>query len=163
MQYEIKYREPLYRNSKPIEYRENENGCWEVYSHAPNGNGYPKLTIRGKSFIMSRLVYCQENNLNIEEFDSNILIRHKCDNPLCINPSHLETGSTLDNINDKISRGRQPKGVSHGRTHLSKEDVINIFNDTRLQKEIAKEYRISQSRVSGIKRKETFKDILEDL
>ena len=163
MEFKLAYREPLYRNSKPIECRVTKGSCWEVYSHVPNRKGYPKLTIRGKTYLLSRLVYCQENNLDIEEFSSEVVVRHRCDNSLCINPEHLQIGSTMDNVRDKVERGRQPTGITHGRTHLTREDVVSIFYDKRRQIDIAAEYQISQSRVSGIKRKETFKDVLEDL
>lgn len=34
-------------------------------------------------------------------------IRHKCDNPPCCNPDHLETGTAYDNIQDSVQRGRR--------------------------------------------------------
>jgi hypothetical protein len=35
-----------------------------------------------------------------------LIYRHKCDNPMCINPDHLEWGTTADNSRDSIERGR---------------------------------------------------------
>ena len=47
------------------------------------------------------------------------VVRHKCDNPRCINPDHLLGGTQQDNVNDAISRGRQSYGVSRGEAHTS--------------------------------------------
>lgn len=34
------------------------------------------------------------------------IIRHICDNPLCVNPDHLEVGSQQQNVDDMVQRGR---------------------------------------------------------
>lgn len=39
-----------------------------------------------------------------------MLVRHRCDNPPCVEPSHLELGSHLDNRNDLVER--HPERVS---------------------------------------------------
>lgn len=50
-----------------------------------------------------------------------LVIRHRCDNPRCINPAHLESGTIADNNLDKVRRSRQ------GRTKkLTAEQVQYI-------------------------------------
>jgi hypothetical protein len=47
-----------------------------------------------------------------------MVVRHKCDNPECSNPDHLELGTDAENVGDRIARGRSGLGVSgyHGVT-----------------------------------------------
>lgn len=35
------------------------------------------------------------------------LLRHKCDNPKCVNVDHLEPGTQLENVHDAMDRGRR--------------------------------------------------------
>lgn len=35
---------------------------------------------------------------------------HHCDNPVCVEPTHLFLGTALDNARDKVAKGRQASG-----------------------------------------------------
>lgn len=39
------------------------------------------------------------------------LVRHRCDNRLCINPEHLLLGTQQDNIMDMVGRGRHGNSI----------------------------------------------------
>jgi len=61
-----------------------------------------------------------------EMSDHSWLTRHTCDNPPCINPSHLITGTDKDNSDDKIARGRHNFGERNGRSRLTANQVAEI-------------------------------------
>lgn len=78
------------------------------------GYGVMQSTLNGKKvhYLMHRVAYQVYYKDNI---DSNDIICHKCDNPACVNPLHLFKGSHSDNVQDKVSKGRQAKGKDNGR------------------------------------------------
>ena len=125
--------------------------CW-VWTAYRDEFGYGRFNRRGFSGGMAhRTSY----DLNVGRIPDGMLVRHKCDNPSCVRPEHLELGDDQDNSNDQVARGRQraPKGVSSPKARLTEDQVRAIFADPRKQREIAAEYGISQSAVMMIKTK----------
>lgn len=78
---------------------------------------------------------------------------HTCDNPPCVNPKHLYPGTPMDNVRDKMKRGRQPKGENHYAAKLSDQEVIDIkaaHASGVWQADLAREYGVDSSHVSDI-------------
>jgi hypothetical protein len=80
-------------------------------------------------------------------------ILHRCDNPTCIRPDHLHAGSALQNMRDKVAKGRAnaPFGESHSKAALTEEQAKAILNDPRPHSQIAAEYNIHVQTVSSLK------------
>jgi hypothetical protein len=98
------------------------------------------------------------------EFNPELLVCHKCDNPSCVNPNHLFLGTHQDNVNDKIIKGRGfgwegPKGEQQGGSKLKTNQVLYIrevwakANGTIKQYELAKDLQVSQQLISMIVRR----------
>lgn len=75
-----------------------ETGCWES-NRVEKRSGYSKMQVRinGKvrSLLRHRIAYWERYGEYPE------LVRHKCDNKACRNPSHLEKGTHKQNSDDK--------------------------------------------------------------
>ncbi len=87
--------------------------------------GYGRIRYAGKKgYPAHRLAY----ELRHGEIPAGLVIRHKCDNPSCINVDHLETGTHKQNSADSVERGRaiRAKGESHGRAKLTQSQVDEI-------------------------------------
>ena len=82
--------------------------------------------------------------------DDEVVVRHRCDNPSCCNPHHLNSGTQQDNMDDRSSRGRVAKGSVNGRARLTEVQVRAILKDGRSKVDIAKDYGVSEAAIYDI-------------
>ncbi len=73
------------------------------------------------------------------------IVRHKCDLRCCVNPAHLELGSKLDNSHDAVRRDRINRKLTNAQ-------CAAILADPRSGADIARQYGVSQTLVSNIRR-----------
>src|SRR5215211_1640522 len=96
------------------------NYCWE-WSGALNNNGYGMF--RYKDEVLAHRISYQLIKGSISK---KVLVCHSCDNPKCVNPSHLFTGSQFDNMFDK-----QLKGNARRQGRSSKYHGVSWRNDSK--------------------------------
>jgi hypothetical protein len=85
---------------KPITWiRDGE--CMICTSHRCDTSGYPSANRDGKFSRIGRLILRRKYGKL-----GKLVMRHTCDQRLCINPAHLLIGTRMDNIQDMIQRGR---------------------------------------------------------
>ncbi|WP_187212343.1 HNH endonuclease signature motif containing protein [Serratia nematodiphila] len=125
------------------------NGCIE-WRGSYLWDGYGQVGWKYKKYRVHRLSY----ELFIGPIPDGHVIRHKCDNPKCINPKHLITGTVSQNNRDCKERGRNAKGVSHGASKLTEFQVMEIYNSKASNIKLAKMYGVSEMTTGRIKRGE---------
>jgi hypothetical protein len=92
-----------------------------------------------------------------DKFDlpGNIQIRHKCDNMRCVNENHLIEGTSKDNMQDCIERGRRAtKYRLHTRKRILDDETVKAIRnepDSFKQWRIAEKYGISVGYVSKLR------------
>ena len=129
-------------------------GCW-IWIACSTKGGYGQISKKRKMVMAHRAAY----ELYVEAIQDGLIIRHKCDNPRCVNPDHLVPGTYKDNMQDMYSRNRQADmrgrtvGEKHGKSKLTEMQVLEILSDTRTQGKIAEDYRVSRTCIGDIKRR----------
>lgn len=102
---------------------EPNTGCW-LWIGATGSDGYGKAIVDGRSRRAHRVSW----EMFRGEIPPDVVICHRCDNPPCVNPSHLFLGTQLDNIADRHSKGRSagPRGVLNPNAKLNPKAVREI-------------------------------------
>ncbi len=145
--------------TRKISYSLNTNGCWICTSHAMNSAGYPLIQANNKRCTVARYLYETEAG----NIPTGLLLRHTCDNTLCINPSHMIIGTHSDNVMDRVTRKRSATGERNGRAKLKAIEVILIFLSSEPQIELARRYGVDPGAIRAIKNRVTWKTVTAEL
>jgi spore coat polysaccharide biosynthesis protein SpsF (cytidylyltransferase family) len=120
------------------------DGCWEWTGHTVKGYGtYSR-------FKAHRLAWELANGRS----PGRMSVCHSCDNPGCVNPSHLWLGTARDNCADKVRKGRQATGEAHGKAKLTASEVADIrLNPANLShRQLAENYGVTRGAIGKILR-----------
>ncbi len=144
------------------------SGCW-LWTAAVNKSGYGMFNERWDN-KSKRSIVCLAHRFSFKlanrNFDDRFNVLHHCDNPACVNPSHLFAGTQADNVADMDIKGRrinsQLQGERHPNSKVNKDDVYQMLEMRKngfTQQSIANKFGISQVQVGNILRKDQWKHI----
>ena len=142
----------------PAKIAENsQTGCFE-WTGFKSRDGYGIVHRGNKLLKAHRIAYCEANNLSLDDI-AGLCVRHKCDNPKCINPSHLEIGTNADNTRDRHVRNRDARGSRNGNAKLAEAQVAQIRSQYKPKsretgvRALAKKYNVSVSLIGQVIRR----------
>ena len=131
-----------------------ESGCW-LWLGATNQSGYGITRLHGgPSSLAHRTVF----SIFQGPIPAGMCVLHRCDVPLCVNPSHLWLGTHLENIDDRVKKQRSHrlKGVKNPAAKLNGDKALEIFRSPLPQKELARLHNVSTTAVRKIQKRETW-------
>lgn len=143
---------------KKLDFTKDENGCFIVTSHRPNGDGYCYMRNNFRQIRMHRHVYEE----CFGEIAEGLVIRHKCDVRNCINPEHMELGTSRENTYDTISRGRKAVGEQSRKNKITEQkarEIKMMLKDGMRDCEIMRSLAVTVAIVRKIRLNETWKHI----
>jgi predicted XRE-type DNA-binding protein len=139
-----------------------DGDCWLWRDHLVNGYGKFRLNISpGVNINITATWVSIEMSTGIL-IPEGMLVRHKCDNSICVRYDHLLYGSQHDNMNDKVGRNRQATKETHGMSKINMDIAIKVryLHDERgyTQMQIENELHIDQTVISDIVRNKLWYD-----
>lgn len=112
--------------------RHGTGECW-VWTGADSGNGYGRISVRGKTRATHIVAY----RLYVGEVPKGMVLDHDCRNRLCCNPEHLIPRSGV--VNTLIGEG--PSAINARKTHckhghpFDEENTIKRVRNGRTNRE----------------------------
>ncbi len=145
--------------------------CWE-WTGNKHKRGYGKFWVDGRTDLAHRFSWVLHNG----QVPESMFICHHCDNPSCVNPSHLFCGTPMDNRKDMVSKNRHYHGERHYLKHspervsgelnflskLKDQDVLDMRRRHRngeTVSEISKDFDVTKANIYCIVNRVTWKHI----
>lgn len=135
--------------------------CW-IWQRGKDRDGYGHIRWPIKTTQCHRIAY----ELTIGKIPEGMQVCHSCDNPACVNPSHLWLGSHAQNMKDMQQKGRRigkTRGEENGRSIISTEQAIELrsLHNKLSRNELSLRYKISLGAVDHILYNGTWKHLLD--
>jgi len=134
--------------------KKSESECWPWLGQKLK-NGYGRLSLGSKSEGSDGAHRISWMIANKQKIPAGMFVMHSCDNPVCVNPSHLSVGTPKENTADMIAKGRKrvvaPVGNWNGKAIINEDIVRHIRMSDESHAALARKFNISPNCVRGVR------------
>jgi hypothetical protein len=133
-------------------------GCWTWTGKPRITFGYGELYVGNGKASAHRYSWLLHNG----PIPPGLHVLHRCDNPRCVNPTHLFLGTPADNSADMVSKDRQARGERSGNAKLTADQAREIWRRRSTGeplRSIAADYGVSPDLVCKIARGKLWKHL----
>lgn len=134
------------------------SGCIE-WSGSVLPSGYGVVNAAGDSRLAHRLAWELANGSPVPP---GLVVRHSCDNRLCVNGDHLLIGTHHDNSGDMVSRSRQANGERVPTAKMTEDSVgelLRLRGAGMTYKQLAEHFGIGKTQACNIVRGVSWKHL----
>lgn len=135
---------------------DKSGACW-TWTACRDACGYGQFYIGRAAAVRRRTerAHRQAWKLSRGSIPYGLHVLHRCDNPACVNPSHLFLGTHRDNMDDMHAkgRGRKAHGERYPQAKLREQDIRDIRAKYAIgysQRAIGQAYGVSHATVGRI-------------
>lgn len=127
--------------------------CW-IWKGWVDKDGYGKTSHKGVSYTTHRLSWILAHG----DVPNSLWVLHRCDNPSCVNPTHLFLGNAKDNSQDMVSKGRnfQTRPWFRKLTFADAQDIRKKKVNGASFRQLATEYEVAVCCIQNIVNNNTY-------
>jgi len=122
--------------------------CW-IWTASRYSNGYGQFwdPEHGRCEGLRQLSGAHRYSYKIHfgEIPDGLVVLHKCDNKICVNPAHLHAAPQAANMQDMKAKGRSRRGQDRWNAVFTNEQVIEIkqsASDLATRRDLAQRFGV---------------------